>query len=556
MVINMRKRLEELYRRLLSACGVDQKADSNRIIRIIKQSLSGFVKSCLTPAIWCYGKHTKMLMADFIYEMKGVRYIIDATYSQEEATGFRIIRQENILPEHIDGIIISSFKYRDEIKQIIRDQYSDIKYLDLYEELEKNGVALNYEYYTHLHPYGHYCRINNFRLKLREAGSDQTEELYKALIAEFSVIKDFASALSCIRQVQMDGLRRQDILDDLMPEMRKWVRQNTMFYQNAYSVSTSTYESLIPAYEENDDLRTGYYERDVVMRGKCRFINEAVRQNRKIYFYTDSVAYIDSPDIMVKDQMQTATEKIWDFILDALDEDNGLFYIHLLYESHFSYPNPYTEEALISDGTSIFFDYLAINGGGLRTDYVKQHADALKYLDDVLMPFIKNIRCRMVIYADHGNVIFPKATRLSEIDRTKFSHHKDLTAVPFMIQSPEILSGETEEIESIMSINSVVISLMNHQPYFPEKRDFVKVLRSEIYNPDFQYLYRKCGFERELLAFEAFIFRNGSQFVVYSDGKCDFFTNDSCTQIDDISEKKAALEQIRDRITVCSTPFL
>lgn len=149
----------------------------------------------------------------------------------------------------------------------------------------------------------------------------------------------------------------------------------------------STFESLIPAYSENNDLRTRYYDSTQIPEGDCRFISEAIRQKRRIHFYTDSIAFTDSENVMVEDKSQTATEKIWSFISDAQNVENGLFYVHILYESHYSYPNPDTISELVTDGSNIMFDYLQKNGGELRADYVQQHEDAVRYLDRVLTPF-------------------------------------------------------------------------------------------------------------------------------------------------------------------------
>lgn len=90
----------------------------------------------------------------------------------------------------------------------------------------------------------------------------------------------------------------------------------------------------------------------------------------------------------VTERSQTATEKIWDFVSDAVDESNGFFYIHILYESHHSYPNPYTRTPLVID---VLFDYLSRNGGKLRTDYDAQQKEALHYLDDVLSPILEGL---------------------------------------------------------------------------------------------------------------------------------------------------------------------
>ena len=157
--------------------------------------------------------------------------------------------------------------------------------------------------------------------------------------------------------------------------------------------------------------------------------------------------------VHVTSYSQTAAEKLWDFLLDAVDEQNGLFYIHILYESHFAYPNPYTMEKIVGEGTSILFDYLEKNGGGLQADYEMQQKDALRYLDDTAAPLIERLRCGVVLYADHGNIVFGRETKLRDIEITKYTFHEDLIQVPLAVGYPGIAARTDSRLISIMELN-------------------------------------------------------------------------------------------------------
>ena len=69
-----------------------------------------------------------------------------------------------------------------------------------------------------------------------------------------------------------------------------------------------------------------------------------------------------------------------------------------------------------------------------------------------------------------------------------------------------------------MTLNDIVIDLMKRQKYVHVEPEYIKIGRSEIYNPDFRYLYSVVGMEQELQAFELFIFKDGERMVVYADG--------------------------------------
>lgn len=583
----MREQLENKYCTLAHFLGIDEDAASGNINKIIKESLRQFVNDCSNPAIWCYGKHTKMMMADFIFEMKGVRFIIDEGHKGKSEGGFSIVGSNQIRQSGIDGIIISSYKYREEIKGTLKEKYSDIKYLDIYDVLKEKGVCLANEYFATKHPYSHYLLINEYRRRLRQSNSEiERAEVYLNLIKEYVKIKDFRNAILCAENYRgqcavdfemindlrelyelqqttimnisennvlmlcIDGLRRQDIEAEEMGEVGRLLKKTAYVFQNAYSVSTSTYESLIPAYSENADMRTKYFEKNMVAEKNCRFIQAAIEQDRAIYFYTDSIAYIDSDRITVTDCTQTVCEKLWNFTLDAADENNGLFYIHILYESHFSYPNPYTEQKIIADGSSIMFDFLPKNGEQLRTDYCAQHRDTLAYINDILYVFLSELKLRFVLFADHGGIILPKGTQLQEVSFAQGVFHEDLIRIPMAVKSPEMGVGVDADMISLMSINDVVISLLKKQKFYHPKTEFIRVARSEIYNPDFRYLYGKNGQERGIQAFEGFLFKTGYKLVIYADGVSELYETEGDRLIEDTELKRCLLDEIRSYVTV------
>lgn len=588
-----REVLEKKYKELCAMCHPGLSCENDQDMNlVIKKAICRFMEQCSNPAIWCYGDHTKMLMADFIFELKKVHFIVDHTLAGNTDGGFEIISKEELTEKGIDGIVISSWRYKDEIAAELKAHYSQIPYLDIYEELEKAGIHIAATYYEAGHPYAKYRELNRLqRCVMQEEERDRRLAGLREIIETYIGIKDFRSAIACtdklcalsdgvwerelrerlselyalqinaLSQIDdnnvvmlcIDGLRRKEVTERHMPNLCSYLKHHTYDYRNAHALSTSTYESLIPAYSENADLRTEYYKSNTVPKGKCRFIGEAKRQNRAIYFYTDGISYVEDEAIRLTTKWQTAAERLWDFTLDAVQEKNGLFYLHMLYESHYSYPNPYTETEIIAEGTSIFFDYLEKNGGRIRTDYDRQQKDALRYLDDVVIPLIAKLPCRMVLYADHGNVLLDRNEVLSDIAETNYTFTEDLLWVPLAIRCPELGVCEDRSLISLMELNDIIISLLSREPYHHQKRSVIKALRSEIYNPDFRYLYRKTGNERGLLAFEVFLFEEGCKLAVFADGSTELYETKTECRLADGEKKAALLEKIRTQITVCDT---
>lgn len=587
----MKLELEQKYEKLYEEYRFERKINSYNINAIIKKSLQKFLRESKRPALYCNGGHTKMLMSDFMFELKSVKYIIDNYANKSENLGFCLIRSKEMEEHEIDAVIISSYKFKDKIIEDLKENHPSISYLNIYEKLRENGINLQSDYYHHNHPYHYYRMINSIQRSIADIeNDDEIEKAYWGLVTEYIHIKDFCSAIKYAKSLFdltkvdkyhhliqdleylyekekeaashiaqdnvlmfcMDGLRNQDFVKEYMPKLTEVFEDTGFIFERGYSFSTSTFESLIPVYSENDDLRTEYYNKGFVEERDCRFIKEAKRQGRCIHFYTDMDHFIEGDNIHYSEKFQTITEKLWDFIQDAVEEENGLFYIHELYESHFAFSNPYTKDKLISEGTALLFDYLPQKGGQLRTDYECQHMDALRYLDDVLFPFFELMKCRMVVFADHGNLILKKDFKLENIKETKLVCDEEWVRIAYMIRSPEMGVDRCNSLISLMTLNDVVIALMNKRKYRVPAPSYIKLARSELYNPDFRYLYKKLDKEKSLLAFEAFVFDSGYKLLIYSDGTVELFLAAADKKIINSELAGELIKEVQEQITVCT----
>ena len=514
--------------------------------------------------------------------------------TSEKEKGFILIKDQDIEQQGIDAIVLSSYKFRQELKQKLTIAHPDIPVLDIYDEFEKRGVEIKADYYYSNHPYQHYKRINQLQRGII-AGSEKSaiKELYIPLITKYLHIKDFRTAIIKLQEWRnienilqedrimidelledvealyrlqietmaslsekhvlmlcLDGLRQQDLSDYDMPKINKMLKETGYRYTNAYSYSTSTYESLIPVYSENTDLSTKYYEKSNVTLENCRFASLAEKQGRKIYIYGDAEHFIEGKHIQYSECFLTVTEKIWQFIFDAMDIECGLFYLHESYESHFTFSNPYTQESLIAEGTAMLFDFLPVKGGHLRTDYAKQHKDAIHYLDDVLEPLLRSLKCQMLLYADHGNLILNYDTKLSEVSDMEYTCSEGWTRIPLILRSPKIGAGADNRLISLMELNNMVIALLENHIYNAPTVQYIKLARSALYNPDFRFLYRMMDKELYLQAFECFVFANRKKLLVFEDGTTQLYDVFDHRIYDDIIQKEM-FEQVKGEITVC-----
>lgn len=588
----MKKRelLLQEYDNLIKKYSIQTGQNIDGINYMIKQLLGDFCRQCERPALWCNGVHTSSLMSDFMFEMKNVKYIVDKFQKPSENSGFYIISPDSVMANAIDGIIISTFRWRDEVKEEISKFCPDIKCLDLYDELAQNGFLLTGEYYAQGSPYTYYHKVNRLLRKLLQpCRQDEQENIYRELIEGFIVKKDFRTATVYAEKIYsftgkeiyqeliqdidrlyhlelqmageipsdnvlmccIDGLRRKDVLEK-MPTFKKYIDQNALFCENAYLVSTSTFESLIPAFSCYKNKNLVCYDESSIKEEDCPFICKAKEQGRSVHFYTDATPYIDTDYVDLTKSTQTVTEKMWNFIVDACDEGNGLFYVHILYESHFAFPNPYTLDELITFGSVIILEYIDQNGGKLRCDYRRQHDDSIQYIDDVLTPILEQLKCRMVIFSDHGNLLPHKEKKLEEWSETEYTFHEDRVQIPLVIKSPENGVGLNKGIISLAEINEILLALMEKREYIIPETEYVKLLRSPVYNQALRSLYQKMGQETGLEAYEMFEFSDGHKIGIFANGEVRLYLTANEERIEDADLKRYYYSKVKDCMTVCN----
>ena len=102
-----------------------------------------------------------------------------------------------------------------------------------------------------------------------------------------------------------------------------------------------------------------------------------------------------------------------------------------------------------------------------------------------------------------------------------------------------------------MSLNDIIVCLFEQRKYRIPDCAFIKAARSQIYNPDFRYLYKEIGKEKCLLAFELFIFAGGYKVAVYADGTVELWETDDEKICSNNTVVKVFFERIKTYITVC-----
>ncbi len=574
--------LKEQYNNLLNILGMNIESGYDKITFYIKDIINEFMHTHGRVGIYCYGVHTQMLMTEFIAELRDVVCVIDNGKKNDDSE-FIIIKDADIEKYELDGILISTFQYRNEIKQNLMRNHKMVDVLDIYDELKKYGMYLEEEFFFE-GSYQIYKRINVLFCQLSETNK---LDIKRKLLKEFVNIKDFRMAeelaadiysishqsedknifelvtniyraeihaVECIKKdnillLCMDGMKRDDYFEKL-PKICSTLNSDSYVFRNAYSFSTMTYESLVPVFSENTDQKTNYFRNNEVSSAECRFIDMAIKDKRFVAIYGDGCHYVYDEKIKYTGRPQTITEKLWDFTIDADGVDAGLFYIHELYESHYSFANPYTKSKLISNGSALLFDYLPHNKGRLRTDYKMQQEDALRYLDDTLNPFLEALSCNLVLFADHGNLILEKETELKDIKPLQLSVAEEWIRIPLLIKSDKCGICQDNRLISLLELNSIMVALLNGEKYIYEEKDYIKIGRSAIYNQQFKEIYRMLSLGYNGEALEGFIFKDGYKLIVFEDGRKELYSTVNDVLVDDKDIIEILYERIKDEVTI------
>ncbi len=582
-ITNNRELLKKKYSTLCSYMNINVNRGYQNTNMYIREILTDFVNTHKRVGIYCYGVHTHMLLADFVADLRDVVCIIDNGAVTNDSD-FLIIKDEEIEDYQLDGVIISSFNYMNEIKQGIYSKHRSVDVLDIYEELEKRGVHLEKEFYSE-GPYQIYTRINEL---VRGCSDGSVLEKKKELISELVYIKDFRLAGELAREIYMlteddanktihqmltdlyelelkalaesgknntlllclDGMRREDFFGGKLGKVLSILNKASCIYKNAYSYSTMTFESLVPSFSENTDQRTGYFLNEAVDSSKCRFVKKALNEDRFVAIYGDGNIYISDDSIKYSGYSQTITEKLWDFVCDADVTDNGLFYLHELYESHYSFPSPYAKDPIISNGGAMLFDFLVQNNGGLRTNYKKQQEEALRYLDDTLAPFINVLPCNMVMFADHGNLVFDRNTTLEDVKTVQLHASEDWIRIPLVVKLNGIKGEENGDLISLLDLNEIMIASMDGKKYEHTSKDHIKIGRSTIYNQQFKELYRIMSRDYNGEAFEGFVFNDGLKLIVFENGKKELYRIDDDERVYDDKRIEYLFERVSDEVSI------
>ena len=111
--------------------------------------------------------------------------------------------------------------------------------------------------------------------------------------------------------------------------------------------------------------------------------------------------------------------------------------------------------------------------------------------------------------------------------------------------------GVSNKIISLIEMPEIIKSLLEERDYNVPNREYIKIVRSELYNPDFRFLYSSLGKETYLNAFEAFVFEDGYKLIIFSNGEVELYNNEEKRVLGRNDFVKKLVTRVKADITVC-----
>ena len=519
---------------------VTDSVDASEIESII---IKVFIERCARKkiAIWGVGKknavssHCAVILDKYILMLNGMKCLIDSDIDLQGTLfkGFPIIAPDQIKDEKIDVIIIASRVSRLSIKESILRFAPQCEYIDIYEELEKRGIKISYDFfdgnnfYTELYDLrneyenckdenkkqeslkkliSYYLHIRDFYYaeKFIEIYAEQKYLNYKKYICMFNEIKEVCNEVKLKNSDRyddvvihlIDSLRAIDLYKNgkELNILKKYTGRAALFTE-VYSTGTVTYESMIGTIKQKFPFEQNIYENNNFIFNLEDFECLSKIYNDKIMdikFYTDVSYHVMNNHQGIKNtDLVHMTEKLWRVASDIACSPKKTFnFIYYPWELHFPMLCGYLT------GKPQICNFADVGIVDMSSFIERQHRDCLDYVNkqfeffDDLFP--KN--CTSVIMGDHSQPLYDS----NGSEKPYFMYYKDkdrTSHIGFMVISPHIKAGIYKNLISMIDFNKILEEIIYNHCLFDKRRQIIKY---QMYNVQNKRL-REVAFEKKLM---------------------------------------------------------
>lgn len=541
--MNINDELEKIKTKYFSTCNTY----NEEVIKVIKELMKS-IPDTSKIAIRGGGEHTLKLL-ELIPNNKNIIGIFDINNAYTNNTGvIKSYPVSDLIKYDIDIIIISSFKYRYEIRKELENNFNkSYIIIDIYDKLAEKGIVLDRVFYFYTaYPY---CEISDLKLKLDNTKEKkQREKLLINIIEKCIDIKDFISFKKYIEKYKNEKFNNtfdynslkkdidtllQQIIEvlkyrkhkdiilswndaipyeelDKLPYLKK-LSENSLFFENSYTVTPYT-DPTFKAMFSKKWVWNNNTEKDK----KTFNLFKEIEKNgyHPIWIGNDRNWVKDYANDGLECDMTTvwgpSTIRYWQMLYYLMKYDEPLFVcVHAVVETHEPYLSP--------DVLKPEFPMKAYRDDYKTEKILSQIETSINYWNQQLEfydKFIQNYNCSRIYMSDHGTWLNLGETRYAE---------KAIHNILF-IQDKSIKNCRCKELFSLYNFKEMLEYIINNN-----KKNYKAMFSNEIFIQDVEIFDRdiinilKKYKETDLSLSFCGIITKKLKYIVLSNGKEKFF---------------------------------
>lgn len=516
------------------------------------------------------GRHTEQLLK-FLQNNNisiSIQALVDNKMAGLTWNNIPIIAVENINEYEYDSVIISSYKYRHDMKEDFLNM-KDVQIIDIYDYLHKNNLYINKQYYCY--KLGGYEPVI---YQIEQYHKNKSSVNLENVIFSTLTIKDFLHGFKYIdeyiqnqyddgsirqlknelidlfRKIYNEFQKRKNkrdivsfVLDSVPQKNIEWLPniyskiENGMYFTKAYTTCPYTTQSIRSLLNEelHMDNYDFYRENLSLNEGNCELISYLRNCGYEFkYIVVDGVNCFNEQNYNISEET-TCGIIIWKGIKEILISDKPIVcFIHPANETH--YPNV----SLYSAGKD--WDTYSIN------DIIRhqQHMESYKYVDQMIAFYEKFMPEVIKIFmSDHGeHFVSPQ-----------FHFAEDKLSTILLIEGPGIKKQKEDSVFSWLEFPKLIKYLISKDDDWLKKMNRKYALFQDIdfYNETWINNAIVRGQAKYGMAFRGLV-TNHDKYVLLRDGTEVYYINGD--EKHNLINKKEYAERITKLRNIVGNEFL
>lgn len=571
----------------------------NSSTQIHAEIMNIFTEKCTgkNVAIWGVGKkntvnsHAAIIIRTYALNLNGLSCLVDSSSDIQgtEFMGYPVISPEELEDSGVEVIIIGSRASAKAIAKNIEEVYPKCEYIDIYDELAKRGIKIDYNFFNE---HNVYTELYSLRSKyLVESGKNKAYVL-KELIEAYLSIRDFYYAkkyaklyidnkysgfedlikmfneieqLCCrIKEINskkdgsvcihlIDSLRAIDVYKsdrgEISARMFKRYMDNAIIFSKAYSVGPTTFESMMGMIKQKLSFEEDVYDNSNFMFEFSEFplLNDMYDSGKKIVFYVAKDYYImeENEKIERKEHLHMS-EKLWNVACDIAESDKPIFgFIYYPWELHYPLLCGYLRsEPEIHNFSDVGIDEIS--------DSIEDQFDDCKKYVNIQFDYYKDFlgdNTVNVFLGDHSQPVYNK----EHMNYPFFMYYNDpdrATHIAFFVSGNNIPHGLYNDVVSMLDFNVIMRQILCENYLKVPERRIAQYQYYNIQNKKMREVSQKYNFWDYTEGIQCFISKE-LLYVITATNKEEVYKliDDKWVEIDS-DEQKEFIEFIKENYNI------